>query len=320
MANYICLDIGGTKILGALVTSGGKIVCKYKKKTKAEKGVNSIEDTIIEVVENVLNLANCDISDIVAIAAGAPGVIDEEKGVILYAPNLPWRNYDIKSKMEQRLGVPFYIANDGNAGVLGEVSYGVAVNQKNVIGMCVGTGVGAGIIINNELYTGNNHAAAEIGHMCLNPEGPLCNCGQHGCLEAYSSKVAITREIKAQLMRGRKSIMSELLENKNLVKSKMLKAGIECGDELTLDVLKRASYYLAAGIGSLINIFNPSMVVLGGGVQESCGDFILSEIKKHIDKFAWQEALRDCKIVNSKLGDDAIIFGTLSLIEKNLKK
>lgn len=315
MSKYICLDIGGTKVLGALMNEKGEIFCKFKKKTRAEKGMEKIEDTISKVIDGVLIESNLAIKDIDAISAGAPGVIDEKKGIILYAPNLPWRNYDIAGKMSKRYGVPFYIANDGNAGVLGEWKYGAAKNSGYTIGLFVGTGLGAGIVLNGQLYTGTNHAAAEIGHMVLNPDGPYCNCGQRGCLEAFCSKVAMTKEIKAQISRGRKSSLSDIVhDNLPLISSKYLKKGLLEKDPLTMEVIDRSMYYLAVASGTLINIFNPDTIVIGGGVTEACGDFMLPLIKKYVSRFAWAEASGSVKIVNSVLGDDAILYGALSLI------
>lgn len=315
MAKYICLDIGGTKVLGALMNEKGEIFCKFKKKTKAEKGMEKIEETISKVIDGVLNESGTAIKDISAISAGAPGIIDEKKGVIHYAPNLPWRNYDIAGNMSKRYGVPFYIANDGNAGILGEWKYGVAKNSDYALGLFVGTGLGAGIVLDGKLYTGTAHAAAEIGHMVLNPEGPYCNCGQRGCLEAFCSKVAMTREIKAQIARGRKSVLSEVIsDDVPLVSSKFLKKGIAEKDPLTLEVMDRSMYYLAVAAGTLTNIFNPDTIVIGGGVTEACGDHMLPLIKKYIERFVWSEAYKSVKIVNSALGDDAILYGALSLI------
>lgn len=315
--NYICLDIGGTKILGAVFDEKKDIIYKVKKKTKAEKGLEKIEETIVKVVEELLNESGMDKNDLAAIGAGAPGVINEQTGEIVYAPNLPWRNYNIRSAIEDKFKVPFFIGNDANVGVLGEWKYGAGLKRKNVIGLFVGTGVGGGIIIDDRLYTGARHAAAEIGHMILNPEGPYCNCGQRGCLEAYSSKVAMTKEIKVQMERGRKSVLKELIDSDTTVlKSKVLKKAIEEKDSLALEVLDRAVYYLAVASGSLINIFNPDMVVLGGGVLESLGEYVMPLFKSYIKRFSWPEAYEGTEIVQASRGDDAIIYGALSMIEK----
>ena len=125
---------------------------------------------------------------------------------------MPWKNYNIKKAIEDKLNIPFFVGNDANVGIMGEWKYGAAINKKNVIGIFVGTGIGGGIIVDDKLFTGANHLAGELGHMVLNPEGPYCNCGQRGCLEAYAGKVSMTREIKNQINRGRKSVLKDLID------------------------------------------------------------------------------------------------------------
>lgn len=312
---HICLDIGGTKVLGALLDEKDNIIFKVKKKTKADKGIEKIEERIIDVIDELIKGSGIDKSEVAAIGAGAPGVINEETGELIYAPNLPWKDYDIKKVMENRFGVPFYIGNDANLGMLGEWKYGVAVKKENVVGIFVGTGIGGGLIIDNKLYTGKRHDAGEFGHMILNTEGPYCNCGQRGCFEAYASKVAITREIKAQIQRGRKTILKDLMDEESVIKSKALKEAIDAKDSVALEVMDKAVYYLAAGTGNLINTFSPDMVVLGGGVLESLGDYIMPLAKAYVKRFTLPELLKGTEIVQSALGDDAIIYGSLAIIK-----
>ncbi|MCX8131078.1 MAG: ROK family protein [Clostridia bacterium] len=313
----ICLDIGGTKVLGAVFDENNNILYRIKKKTKADKGYEKVEETIIKVVEELIKEAGMNISDISALGAGAPGVINEDTGEIIYAPNIPWKNYNIKKIIEDKFGVPFAIANDVNAGTLGEWKYGAGVGKKNIVGLFVGTGVGGGLVINNRLYTGSKHAAAEIGHMVLNTEGPYCNCGQRGCLEAYSSKIAMMREIRIQIARGSKTILKDLLgEETAVLKSKILKKAIDAKDELAVEVLDRAVYYMAAASGSLVNIFNPDMIILGGGVIEALGEYILPIFKGYVKRFAWPQAFEGMEIVQSKLGDDAVMYGALAMVNR----
>ncbi|NLD46095.1 MAG: ROK family protein [Clostridiaceae bacterium] len=313
---YICLDIGGTKILGVVFDENDKIITKIKKKTKAEKGMEQIEEKIISVVGELIDEAGIVEGELAAIGAGAPGVINEDTGEIIYAPNLPWRNYDIKSIIEGKFKVPFYLGNDANVGILGEWKYGAAVNRKNVIGIFAGTGIGGGIILGNRLYSGPRHLAGELGHMILNTEGPYCNCGQRGCLEAYAGKIAITREIKLQIDRGRKTILKDLMgEDMSIVKSKALKKAVDEKDPVALEIMDRVVYYLAAASGSLINIFNPDMLVLGGGVTESLGDYIMPLLKRYVERFVFPDVLKGTQIAQSVLGDDAIVYGALSQIK-----
>ncbi|MDP4181789.1 MAG: ROK family protein [Bacillota bacterium] len=312
---YICLDIGGTKVLGAVFDENLKIICKVKKKTKAEEGQEKIEERIISIVEELIAQSGISKENLAAIGAGAPGIINEDTGEIIYTPNIPWRNYNIRKVIENKFKVPFFIGNDVKMGVLGEWKYGAGKNMEDIVGIFVGTGIGGGVIINNKLYSGARHSGTEIGHMIINTEGPYCNCGQRGCLEAYASKIAITKDIKSQMNRGRKTILKDLMEENTLViKSKTLKKAIDEKDELAIEVVDKAIYYLAAGAGSLINIFNPNMMIMGGGVFEALGDYMLPLLKEQIKKFSMPVVLEGTEIVQSKLNDDSILFGSLALI------
>ncbi|MCX7745672.1 MAG: ROK family protein [Clostridia bacterium] len=312
---YICLDIGGTKVLGVIFDENKNIVYRIKKKTKAEEGSGKIEEKIIKVVDELITTSGIQINDIVAIGAGAPGVINENTGEIIYTPNLPWRNYNIRSVIESKFQVPFYVGNDVKVGVLGEWKFGAGVGRRNIIGIFVGTGVGGGIIVENRLFTGSYHAAGELGHIVLNTEGPYCNCGQRGCLEAYAGKIGMTKEIRAEVARGRKTILKDLMDpNMTLLKSKTMKKAVDENDELAIEIMDRAIYYLAAGAGSFVNIFDPDMVILGGGVIEAMGDYIMPRFKKQIRRFALPDVLQNTELVQSALGDDAVVYGALALV------
>ncbi len=317
MADFynICLDIGGTKVLGAIFDKNDKIIYRLKKKTK-EGGDNSdsVEKVIISVVEEMINESGINKKDVRAIGVGAPGVVDSGKGVVLFSPNLPWRNYDIKTPIEKKFGVPFMIGNDVNVGVLGEYKYGAARGFKNVVGFFVGTGMGGGLILNGKLFTGNEFKAAEYGHMILDPEGPLCNCGQRGCLEAFSSKKGMSAYILQQAGRGRKTMLEENIEN-GVFKSKALKKALAANDEVTVEAVDRACHYLAVATGNMINTISPDVVIYGGGVIEAVGDIFLKKILKEVDKYCMPSIRPTVKLKTAELGDDSVIYGALSMIK-----
>lgn len=316
---FICLDIGGTKVLGAIFDSHRKLVHRVKKKTKSggDDSAN-IENTIIKLVKELLSDFKIKISDVYAIAAGAPGVINIEKGIVLFSPNLPWKNYAIKKAIEDEFHVPFFIGNDVNVGVYGEWKYGAAMGKKQVVGLFVGTGMGSGLILDGQLYTGFNDKGAECGHMILNPEGPKCNCGQRGCLEAFSSKQGIIDYAKTQIARGRKTSLEKAID-KGILKSKALKAAYEEGDEVAVEAIDRACHYLAIGIGNLINTFSPEVVILGGGVIEAMGNVFLPKILKEVDLYSMPSIRDTVEIKNVALGDDSILYGALAMIDDMLK-
>ncbi len=314
--NYnICLDIGGTKILGAIFDEKDEIIYRLKKKTK-QSGDDSanVEKVIVSVVEEMIEAAGIDKKKINAIAAGAPGVINQDTGVVLFSPNLPWRNYNIKKSIEEKTGIKFFIGNDVNVGVLGEYYYGAARGYKNVVGFFVGTGMGGGLILDGRLFTGNQFKGAEYGHMILDPEGPLCNCGQRGCLEAFSSKKGMSAYIVQQVTRGRSSMLGDKIEN-GVFKSKMLKKSLAAEDAVAVEAVDRACHYLAVATGNMINTISPDIVVYGGGVIEAVGDIFLEKILKEVDRYCMPSIRNTVELKVAALGDDSILYGALSMIK-----
>ncbi len=312
----ICLDIGGTKVLGVIFDEERNIVYKLKKKTKAGGDTQeNVEEVICGVVEEMLQKADIKKKDVKAIAAGAPGVIDSEHGVVLFSPNLPWRDYDIKTPLEKKFGVPFYIGNDVNVGVLGEYKYGAARGYKNVVGFFPGTGMGGGLILDGKLFVGNKFKGAEYGHMILDPEGPLCGCGQRGCLEAFSSKTGMSKYIREQVARGRESMMTEYVQN-GVFRSKMLKKSIAAQDAVAIEAVDRACHYLAIATGNMINTISPDIVVYGGGLIEAMGSYFLERVLREVDRYCLPSIRSTVELKCAELGDYSNIYGALAMIEE----
>lgn len=315
----VCLDIGGTKVLGAVFDENRKLVFRLKKKTKATEGMGNIENIIISVVSELIDGFGININKVDAIAAGAPGVVDQENGVILFSPNLPWRNYPIREKMQEHFGKPFYIGNDGNVYTVGEWKYGAAKGYSDVIGLCIGTGIGGGMVLDGQLYTGNGYKGAEMGHLVLNSEGPLCNCGQRGCLESFSSKIGMTGYIRQQNSRGRSTLMEKAVE-KNVFKSKYMREAYAHKDPVMLEAIDRSTHHLAIACGSFINIFSPEVIVLGGGVMEALGDVFLEKILHEVDLYSMPSIRKTVKICKASLEDDSNLYGALAMIDDANKK
>lgn len=316
MAKYnICLDVGGTKVLGAIFNEKDEIVYRLKKRSKSGGDSSTdVEKVIVSVVEEMIKESGIDQGEVNAIASCAPGVIDQEAGVVLFTPNLPWRNYNIRAAMEERFHVPFYVGNDVNLGVLGEFHFGAARGYRNIVGFFVGTGMGGGLILNGELYTGNQFKAAEYGHLILDPEGPLCNCGQRGCLEAFSSKTGMTNYIRQQISRGRESLMAEAVQE-GVFRSKKLRKALEAGDDVATEAVDRACHYLAIATGNMINTFSPDLILYGGGVIEAIGETFLKKVLSEVDRYCMPAIRPTVDIRTAELGDDSILYGDLAMIK-----
>ena len=314
----ICLDVGGTKVLGVIFDKKKQIVYRLKKRsTEGGSMSNDVEKVIVDVVMEMLAASGIKKSQVRAVASCAPGVIDQDKGIVLFTPNLPWRNYDMKKSMEEKLGLPFFVGNDVNLGVLGEFKYGVARGYTDVAGLFVGTGMGGGLILDGKLYTGNQFKGAECGHMILDPEGPLCNCGQRGCLEAFSSKQGMSAYIRQQVSRGRESMMADAVTT-GVFRSKALKKALAAHDPVAEEAVDRACHYLAIATGNLINIFSPQLIIYGGGVIEAEGDRFLNKILAEVDRYCMPSIRSTVEIKNAALGDDSVVYGALALAEEQL--
>ena len=311
----ICLDVGGTKVLGAVFNEKDEIIYRLKKRSQSGGPESAdVEKVIISVVEAIIKESGIDRSKLNAIASCAPGVIDQEKGVVLFTPNLPWRNYDMAASMRKQFGVPFYVGNDVNLGVLGEYHFGAARGFKNIVGFFVGTGMGGGLILNGALFTGNQFKAAEYGHMIVNPEGPLCNCGQRGCLEAFSSKQGMSAYIRQQVARGRETMMAKAVQD-GVFRSKSLVKALKANDKVAMEAVDRACHYLAIATGNMINTISPDLVLYGGGVIEALGDLFLEKILAEVDHYCMPQIRSSVTLKNASLGDDSILYGDLAMIK-----
>ena len=313
MKGYIGLDIGGTKILGALFDENGKVIKKEKKKTKANEGIDKVKEQIFKVVDSLID----EDMEILGIGAGSPGIIKDE-AIITFSPNIPFRDFNLKKIMEEKYNTKFVLGNDVNIGTYGEWKESGKKDSQNAIGIFVGTGVGGAIIIHRKLYTGKG-GAGEIGHMVVNPEGAFCGCHGKGCLEAYSSKTGIQKEIIEQIKKGRKTALKEYLEEDgDIIKSSSLEKAYENKDELCVEVIDRACYYLGIATGSLINILNPDLIIFGGGIMESMGKELLPLIEKEARRHTMPGLLDSVDFELSHLSDDAGIIGAYHLIKDAL--
>ncbi len=314
MKSYIGLDIGGTKILGALFDQGGKILKKVKKKTRAEQGGDYVIKRIQKVIDDLLEGEDV---NLLGIGAGYPGVV-EDSSRIRFTPNIPLNDFNLREIIQDKYKVPFILANDVNAAIYGEWKSGEYSDFKNVLGLYVGTGIGGAIIADGNLYLGKG-AAGEIGHMIVNAGGAYCGCGSRGCLEAYASKTAIQNRIIAAVYRGETTLLEDSFENTGMLKSSAIKAAYKSKDPLMLEILDEVVYYLGIGCANLINIFHPDMIILGGGIIESLADELIPSIQRIAVSNAIGGMGEKVKFERSYLGDDAGIVGAYNLICEYLK-
>jgi glucokinase len=306
----IGVDIGGTNIKAGLIDSTGKIILKESRPTEAAKGGDIVLKNIIKVISDIIakNESN---GKIASIGIGTPGLVDHQLGGVKGgAKNLPgWEGIPFKVEVSQKFKLPTVIDNDANMVTLGEFYFGAGQGTKNMVCLTLGTGIGGGLIIDGKLYHGTGNYAGEIGHMSISIEGPKCNCGSYGCLEAYASAPAIVARTIAAIKKGQATMLTDLT-NSDLTKitSKTVTEAAKKGDTLSMEVVKETCKFLGVGIANLINLLNPELVVLAGGVAQA-GDIILTPTIHNAQQYSLPYAFSAVKIVLGKLQDAAGIIG-----------
>ncbi|HLZ10240.1 MAG TPA: ROK family protein, partial [Chloroflexota bacterium] len=306
------IDLGGTKILVAIVGPDGSILTRAKKKSGRGSGdAGVVIDRIADCVREATKAAEITLGQIKAIGIGAPGPIVLETGVVSVAVNLGWHDVPLKAELERRLDVPVAVDNDVRVAVLAEYLAGAGRGSRNMIGIWPGTGIGGGVVLNGEIFVGSTNSAGEVGHMTIKAGGALCACGGKGHLESLASRTAIVRDITERVQAGEKSALTSIVgPDVSLATSGDLAAALNQGDKLVIRVLDRAAKYLSIGIASLANLLNPEVVVLGGGLVQALGDPFVRLIAQKVEGRPMLAATKPLKIVQSVLGDDAGIIGS----------
>ena len=319
----VAIDLGGTKILAGVIGSDHRIIALDKRATKAETGPAKVIDRIIKTARGAVKAAGLEMADIAAVSVGSPGPLDPVEGVILRTPNLPgWENVPLAAKLSKRLDLPAFVENDVTLGTLGEHAAGAGVGAEDIIGIFVGTGIGGGLVLDGKLRGGWRNAAAEIGHMIVLADGPVCGCGNRGCAEALASRTAIERDIWSGISAGRESLIPKLMRKsgRDRLTSGVLAEAFEAGDTLVQDVMGRAQFYLGLLVASAVNMIDAEIVVFGGGVAEAMDDHFLDPIRRvAYQNFINKRQARDVRIVAAKLGDHAALIGAAVLARQRLR-
>lgn len=308
----VALDIGGTKIAAAIVDAEGHILSTIRHETP-QGTTGNIIDAINGLIDKLIG-SSLEIGELIGIGLAVAGTINYEQGVVVQSPNLPFSNLRIKSIVESKFGLPVFVDNDGNLAALGEKYYGVAREAQNIVGLTLGTGIGAGIIMNGCLYRGATGSAAEIGHMVIQATGPQCTCGSYGCFEEMASGRALLRVAKEKVKDDKESLVLKLsggsIED---ITGPMITEAAQKGDRTAIDSFNEVGFWLGIGINNIINIFNPELVVLGGGMAEA-GDLVLKPAREVVAERTLHPNKEDAEIVLADLGNQAGILGAAALV------
>ena len=317
-SHVIGIDIGGTKLATVVADKDGNILQKVRKLTESEKGPRHAVELILSMVGEVLDLAGLRREDISGIGVSCGGPLDTKTGIIYSPPNLPgWDALPLKEMIESEFHIPTVIENDANASALAEARFGGGRGYDYVLYMTMSTGIGGGIIANGEIYHGANDSAGEVGHQILLPDGPLCGCGQYGCLEALCSGPAIARRAQEAIVdQPHTGVLALANGEVDSVRSEHVLQAARDGDALAIDLVEETAYYMGWGIANLVNILNPQIVLLGT-IAVAAGDLLMDPIRRTVTEMAMQRPLETVKIMPAELGDSIGDLAAISLVIDN---
>jgi glucokinase len=314
------VDLGGTKILAGVFDDKLNCLGRAKLSTKAPRGADAVIDRVARCVRDAIDECDLQAKQIRGLGIGAPGACDPETGTVIFAPNLVWENVPLKKILEKELEIPVFIENDCNAQTLGVYEKELKAKPRHMVGIFLGTGIGAGLILDGKLFSGFNRTAGEVGHMVLEVGGPKCGCGNRGCFEALASRTAIFRKILAGVKEGQKTVLTDLLgPTLEDMRSGDLRKAIKRGDKYVERVVEEAAEYTGIAVANIINLVNPEVFVIGGGVIDALEDEMMAIIIETAHDYAMQGTDKDIEIIASKLGDDAGITGGAVLAKRQTK-
>jgi len=304
------IDLGGTNIVASVVDDDYKILSSAKRKTDCPRPAEAIVDDMAAVALEAIESAGIKKEDIEAAGVGSPGSIDPVNGVVIYANNLGFKDVPMAQMLKERTGLDFYLENDANAAAYGEFVAGAGKGTKNFVMITLGTGVGGGVIIDGKIYSGSNYAGAELGHTVVAIDGEMCTCGRQGCWEAYASATALIRQTKQAMIRYADSLMWQLCDNDiNKVSGITAFDAMRKGDAAGKLVVDKYIQYIAVGIANNINIFQPEIICIGGGISKE-GDNLVLPILEYVNGDNYARFLpKKTVIKTAELGNDAGIIG-----------
>lgn len=315
------VDLGGTNIVvGAMPEDGSRELGVRSEPTHAERGAEAVVDRIVsmiaQVISDVIAKHGAKPQDFLGVGIGAPGPLDRENGVVVVAPNLGWRNFPLRDAISERINLPATLDNDANCATVGEWWRGAAQGGENVVGLTIGTGIGGGIVLGGRLYHGSADVAGEIGHTTIDSTGRYCRCGNYGCLEAYASGPAIALRAREALERDEVSMLHKMVDGKldQLTAATVYEAANK-GDALALEVVRDTAKFLGTGVANLLNVLNPDVVVITGGVTRA-GDRLFEPLRAEVKRRAFRPAVEACRIVPGKLDGTAGMVGAVATFKQ----
>jgi glucokinase len=306
------IDIGGTNIVaGTVPEDGGAVLGLVSEPTFPEQGADAVLSRIVRLARASMQAARG--TEIAGIGIGSPGPLDTKSGVVLLTPNLGWTNFPLRDRLQQALGLPATLDNDANCAVFGEWWRGAARGTSHVVGLTIGTGIGGGIVLDGAIYHGASDIAGELGHMTIDSTGRRCKCGNYGCLEAYASGPQIAARAVEGIEAGADSSLPGYVRGDlGKITAQVVYEAAHDGDEFALEVVRDTAKFLGAGVANVINIFNPQVVVICGGVTLA-GDRLFVPLRSEVKRRAFKPAVDVCRIVPGLLTGTAGVYGAAAV-------
>jgi len=320
---YVGVDLGGTNILAAVVDKKGRVLAEAKSKTEPERGAAGVTERIGETIAAAIKRAGMRKKNIGGVGIGVPGPVHPEAGLVVCCANLgpTWDRFPLRQTLAELTGLRVTVDNDVNVGALGEHTYGAGRGASDMLAIFVGTGIGGGIILDGKLRSGFRNSAGEVGHMVILTDGPVCGCGEKGHAEALASRTAMERDIRQALAAGRQTIIPRLMEETGhtLMSASVIGDAYDAGDELTREVVRRAQYYLGILIADCVNLLDPEVVVVGGGVLERMGEPYLEPVRRIAEQHYINKLdVSKIRLVPAALGDYSGVIGAAVLARQRL--
>ncbi len=310
---YLGVDVGGTKVQASLVRESGEIVAREKRPTPRKKGPERAVAALEKCMDDAVQKGGVTPDDLTAIGVAVPGVVDPGSGLVVNTPNMDLTGVHLGALLAARFKAPIVVGNDGNFGALGEAWLGSARRTPSALYICVGTGIGGGLVRRGKLWRGDRDSAGEIGHMLMQIGGPLCGCGNRGCFEALASRTAIERDLREAVAAGRKTMLLELTGGDlSVIRSGMIRKALDAEDELVCEIVRRAAEVLGYACVNVRHLIDPEAIVLGGGLIEACSDFIMPIIEHVVGVDPLPGAREGGRVLASALGDDAVSLGAVA--------
>lgn len=315
------VDLGGTNIVvGLLPIEGGEVLGLRLMPTESPRGAKFVVDRIIEMVQGsideVLAAHGGTRDDLAGVGIGSPGPLDRKAGVVINTPNLGWRNFPLRDLIANAVNLPATLDNDANCATYGEWWLGAGRGTQTLVGLTLGTGIGGGIVLDGQIYHGASDIAGEIGHMTIDSTGRRCKCGNYGCLEAYASGPAIALRAVEGIEAGAETALTSMVGGKlEAITAATVYEGVVAGDVYATEVMKDTAKFLGAGIANIINILNPEMVVIAGGVTRA-GDHLFEPLRAEVRRRAFRAAEERCSIVSGILPGTAGVVGAAAVFKR----